>query len=127
MTNDKMTVLIVEPNEHPRIAVIGKDLHSLQEAVGGLIDCRVMDEDGTMIVFDDESKLKNCEGNRHTQYGVIAGTFFVCGTLETDDGNEFCSLSKEKIDEYMDFFFEPELITPEEVQADMDMTFIAFG
>ncbi len=118
-----MRIVYVEPGEKPYEAEIPKNLHAEQQAVGGLIEL-IYNEDDTIIVGNEESKLQGMQGNRRIGDGssIIAGPFFVCG----DDGEDFRSLTDEEAQKYMDRFAEPEEISDEEVQSDMGYA-IFFG
>lgn len=118
----KLTVVMVEPHKAPYVTEIDDELSALQKAVGGYIET-VYNGDGTIIVCNEEGKLKGLEGNRRIMDGasVIAGTFFIVG----DDGENFRSLTESEAVKYMDKFAEPEDISQDEVEADMDITFIS--
>ena len=112
---DLMRIVYVEPGEKPYEAEIPKTLHAEQQAVGGLIEL-IYNEDDTILVGNEESKLIGMPGNRRLSDGssIIAGPFFVVG----DDGEDFRSLTDEEAEKYMERFAEPEEISDEEVQAD---------
>lgn len=116
----KLTVVMVEPHKTPYVTEIADELSALQKAVGGYIEV-VGNGDGTLIICNEEGKLIGLEGNRriHDGMSVIAGTFFVVG----DDGENFRSLTKSEVMKYMDRFKEPEDISQDEVESDMDITF----
>jgi len=80
----------------------------------------IYNDDGTCLVGNEEAKLIGMDGNRHLDYGgVLAGPFFVCGTTE----EEFCGLTDEQVDKYLEKYHEIEEISPEEVQADTGFVF----
>ena len=116
----KLTVVMVEPHKTPYVTEIADDLSALQRCVGGYIEV-VGNDDGTLIICNEEGKLKGLEGNRriHDGASVIAGTFFVVG----DDGENFRSLTESEVVKYMDRFKEIEDISQDEVEADMGITF----
>ena len=118
-----MRVVYVEPGEKPYTAEILHTLQAEQKAVGGLIE-PIYNEDDTILVGNEESKLMGMQGNRRIGDGssIIAGPFFVCG----DTGEDFRSLTDSEVDKYMDRFAEPEDITDEEVQRDTGFAFF-FG
>lgn len=118
-----MRIVYVEPGEKPYEAEILKTLHGEQQAVGGLIE-PIYNGDNTILVGNEESKLEGMPGNRRIGDGstIIAGPFFICG----DDGEDFRSLTDEEVEKYMEQFAEPEVISDEEVQADMGFT-VYFG
>lgn len=111
-----MRIVYVEPHRKPFVSEIESALEAEQKAVCGLIDI-VYNDDGTCIVCNDEAKLIGMEGNRYLDDGhtIIAGPFFICGTTEDD----FCGLTDQEVERYMDRFAQPEDISPAEVEADM--------
>lgn len=120
--SEKLTVVMVEPHKEPYVTEIKDELSSLQKAVGGYIET-VYNGDGTIIICNEEGKLKGLEGNRRIRDGasVIAGTFFIVG----DDGENFRSLTESEVARYMERFAEPENITQDEVEFDMGITFFS--
>ena len=101
---EMIKVIIVEPDNHPRVANISNDLESMQEIVGGMIE-EVYIGDDAVIVCNEEGKLLGMEGNRQLGNDIIAGTFFIAGD---DGGEEFASLSDEQIEKYTQKFYEIE-------------------
>ena len=69
-----LKTVYVEPGRKPFISEVGDDIKSMQKAVGGLIQPVYMD-DGTILVCNDEGKLKGMEGNRWLGETIIAGLF----------------------------------------------------
>lgn len=116
-----MRVLYVEPHKAPYVAEIENTLKGQQRAVQGLIEY-IPNNDGTIIVINDESKINGMEGNRRIEGDVIAGPFFIAG----DAGEELCSLSDEQIEKYEKRFAEPEEITEEEIKAHTGLTIMAW-
>ena len=114
-----LRIVYVEPHQKPYIADVQNDLEHLQQAVSGLIEV-IYNEDGTLIVGNEESKLNGMDGNRRLGQTILAGPFFVCG----DGGENFRSLTAEETDRYMARFAEPEEISREEVEADTGFLFI---
>lgn len=114
-------VLYVEPHKAPYVAEIENDITGMQRAVQGLIE-HIYNDDGTIIVINDECKINGMEGNRRIENDVIAGPFFVAG----DTGEDLCSLTDEQIEKYATKFAEPEDITPEEIKEHTGFTFIAW-
>lgn len=117
MANKTIKVVMVEPNKPAYVKEIGHDYKSLQAAVGdGLIEMiGYLHDPDAVMVGNEEAKLRHMDGNRRFLEGIVAGPFFICG----DDGEDFCSLSDEKCEEYLRVFAEPHTITPEEVEQDM--------
>ena len=111
---NKIRVVLCEPGENARIAEIGNDLKSLQDAVGGLIEVYYgLDDPSCFIVCNEEGKingLEPCRGiydNDGNIIEVICGPFFICS--EREDG-EFASLSEDDLQKYMQEFYRPETL-----------------
>lgn len=113
-----LRILMVEPHKAPFEMTVANQLNDLQETVGGLIEI-VDNGDGTLIVCNEELKLNGMDGNRRLEGDVIAGPFFIVG----EQGEDFRSLTDSEVEKYMQRFGEIEDISPEEVQANMGMTF----
>lgn len=119
-----LAVVFVEPHKKPVIRKLRNEYEDISRAVGGLIE-HIYQEDGTILVANEESKLLGMDGNRRLNDGksILAGPFFVVG----DDGEEYRSLTEAEIKKYMERFDEVEEITPEEVAGDMWMTVTTFS
>lgn len=119
-----LAVVFVEPHKKPVIRKLRNEYEDISHAVGGLIE-HIYQEDGTILVANEESKLLGMDGNRRLNDGksILAGPFFVVG----DDGEDYRSLTEEEIKRYMERFDEIEEITPEEVAGDMWMTVTTFS
>lgn len=122
---DTYKVVYVEPHKPAYVTEIGKDLTSLQRAVGGFIEAIYDTDDETLYVGNEESKLIGMDGNRHMSNGrgIIAGPFFVIGEKDGD----FRSLTDEEVEKYLDKFSQPEDISAEEVQADTGYSIFGFN
>lgn len=113
---DKIKVVIVEAGKLPATQYIGNDLKSMQEVVGGYIE-EVMLDDGTVLICNEEGKLRGLKPNRRVGNDIIAGTFFIAG----DDGSEdLVSLTDEQIKQYAECFQEIEEISQEEMQNNLN-------
>lgn len=119
-----LAVVFVEPHKKPVVRKLRNEYEDISCAVGGLIE-HIYQEDGTILVANEESKLLGMDGNRRLNDGksILAGPFFVVG----DDGEDYRSLTEEEIKKYMNRFDEIEEITPEEVAGDMWMTVTTFS
>ena len=101
---EKITVLIIEPDEAPRVAEIDADLETYQSIVGGWIEAVYPYEDTVALVCNEEGKFNGSAPNRPLfDYDYIYGTFFICG-IAADD---FCSLNQAQIDRYTRIFCFP--------------------
>jgi len=108
---EKITVLLLEPEQEARVIELDNSLESMQKTVGGNIEviypftndaCIVCNEEGKLLglplnraLYDDCDKI--CE--------VIAGTAFICGTGDEN----FTSLSEQQIEHYSKQFELPEI------------------
>ena len=110
MKKREITVLMVEPRKAPVVTTLTNDLDSLQKAVSigadyqGLIELIGLEE-GVDILCNEEGKLIGLEGNRRIGRDIIAGVFYVVGV---NDEGDLDSLPREKIQQYMERFREPE-------------------
>ena len=126
MDNNMMKVVMVEPGKPAYVTEIPHNLEGYKAAIGdGLIEVIPYLEDALMI-GNEEAKLIGMEGNRRFGDMIVAGPFFICGEAEVDGEYDFCSLSDELCDKYVNRFSKPEQISKEEVEADMGFTFISF-
>ena len=112
--DDLLKIVYVEPNRPPFISEVGNDLKSLQRAVDGHIETVYMG-DSTILICNEEGKVKGMDCNRRVGDDVIAGPFFIVG----EDGEDFRSLTDEEAQRYMERFAQPVQIEQEEVQNDM--------
>ena len=117
---EDLRILMVEPHKAPYEASVPHELTAMQQTVGGLIEV-VRNDDGTLLVCNEESKLLGMEGNRRIPGDVLAGPFFVVG----DAGETFRSLTEEELERYRERFAEIEDISPQEVQAATGFFFYA--
>ena len=108
---EKITVLLLEPEQEAKVIELDNSLESMQKTVGGNIEviypftndaCIVCNEEGKLLglplnraLYDDCDKI--CE--------VIAGTAFICGTGDEN----FTSLSEQQIEHYSKQFELPEI------------------
>ena len=111
MGNEKITVLVVEPEKKPYVKDISPGLSSLQHEVGGYIQAVYPYDEPVAIICDEEAKLKGSELNRALRdedgkiYDVVAGTFLIVGLGEED----FTSLTPEHAKQFKEKFDTPEM------------------
>ena len=85
-----LSVLKIEPGQHPQQVEIDNDLKALQQAVGGFIGASYPFADPVAIVYNDDGKLMGLPLNRALRdengemYDAVAGTFLVVGLGEED-------------------------------------------
>ena len=107
---DRITVLLVEPLEKPRLVTVEHTLENLQELVGGYIAATYPWDDRIGLVCADEGIDLGFPLNRvlideqGKVYDIIHGTFFLCG-FTTED---FTSIPDKLVRKYMRRFRYPE-------------------
>lgn len=108
---ETITVLLVEPEKHPRPVEIRTELEDLQKAVGGYIEVTYPFDDNAAIVVNEEGKLNGMQLNRALRdeegeiYDIVAGPFLVVGLTEENFG----SLTPEQMKTYEEQFHSPEV------------------
>lgn len=101
-----MKILICEPHKRPYVKDIEHTLENLQEIVGGYIQALYPFDDDVAIVANEEGLLIGLEPNRAVErYGIIFGTFFICGLTEDD----FTGLTPQQIAHYELLYRAPEM------------------
>ncbi len=109
--NEKLTVLIIEPEKKPYVKEIDSGLKSLQGVVDGDIETFYPTEDNVVFIVNEEGKINGLPLNRAVRsddgemIDIIAGTFMIAGIGEDD----FASLDTEMIDKYSEKFKNPEM------------------
>ena len=58
-----LAVVFVEPHKKPVVRKLRNEYEDISHAVGGLIE-HIYQEDGTILVANEESKLLGMDGNR---------------------------------------------------------------
>lgn len=121
MNAKEITVLMVEPGQHPKVTTIKDDLDSLQKAVSigadyqGLIEI-ISIGNGDCLLCNEEGKLIGLEGNRRVGNDIIVGVFYIMS--EDEEGN-LVSLTEQKIKYYTERFWEPETFDRADIEAAM--------
>lgn len=84
----KIKVIVKRPDEEYGHATnISDTLKNLQKTVEGYIEVIPIGAD-TVIICNEEGKIRNLEPNFRTEGDVIAGTVIIAGV----DGEEFCDV-----------------------------------
>lgn len=111
MGNEKITVLMVEPEKAPYPKTISSGLESLQREVGGDIQAVYPYEEPVALICNENGKLEGLPLNRALRdedghiYDVVAGKFMIAGLGEED----FASLDENLIQKFSEKFRNPEL------------------
>jgi len=117
-----MRILKVEPGKAPYEKEIENELEVIQEEVGGGLFQVLYMEDGTIMCYNDEGKLKGMEMNRRFYDDIICGPFFMVG----DAGSDFRSLTDEEVERYSELLAEPDQFSDYEPNAEPRIWFISF-
>jgi len=99
-----MKILVCEPGKHPYTKEISGELDSLQQTVGGYIQAIYPFDDPIALVCEEEALFHSVQKwNRPVEhYGLIKGTFFLCGLGDED----FTDLTPELTEKYAKHFWE---------------------
>lgn len=108
---EKITVLLLEPEQEAKVIEIENSLAAMQKTVEGNIEVIYPFNDDVCMVCNEEGKLLSLplnralydEGNKICE--IIAGTSFICGTGDEN----FISLSEQQIEHYSKQFELPEI------------------
>lgn len=109
---EKISVLLVKPNEYPQLVEIENSLESMQNIVGGCIEEYVPFDDEIAIICNEEGKMNGLPLNRaiysedKEMIDIIAGTFFIC--YAPFDSEQFLSLPENLAKKYAERFMYPE-------------------
>ncbi len=108
MKEEKIRVLALLPTEYAKTVTIDNTLETMQQFVGGLIECIPMDdpEADIILVCNDEEKMLQLPPNRWLWGGqdlLIGPTFIAAG----DEEDNLCSLSDAMLEKYTNLFKEP--------------------
>jgi hypothetical protein len=126
MKEKEITVVKVEPMKNPVIATLANDLDSLQKAVSigadyqGLIEFVYL-EDNVSILCNEEGKLIALEPNRRLGEDILCGVFYL--VAEDKNGN-LKSLTPAQQDKYLRMFWEPDVISNDDVGKTIFAKFI---
>ena len=110
MSEDKIKVVLLEPNRMAKVTEIEHSLEGMQKVVQGDIQAIYPFEEDVCIVCNEEGKIDGLPLNRalydenHEIYDIIAGPAFICDC----SGESFGSLSEEQIKKYSRQFMRPE-------------------
>lgn len=121
----EIRVLMVEPGEKPKEALLQTDLDSLQKAVSigceeqGLIEMVSIGRKCS-ILCHEEGKLIGLPGNRKIGNDIIAGVFYIFG--DTNSGG-MRSLTDEELEHWYKVFEHPEYYTDAEVAESIMLKF----
>lgn len=122
----EIRVLMVEPGEKPKEALLHTDLDSLQKAVSigcdeqGLIEIIPLGKSKCSLLLNEEGKLLNLKGNRKWGNDILAGVFYIFG--DTTSGN-MRSLTDEEFEHWYKVFEHPEYYTDAEVTESIMLKF----
>lgn len=111
---EKIAVLLVQPNKFPRMIEIDGSLEAMQKIVGGYIEEYMPFSDEVAIICNEEGKMSGCPLNRaiysetdtHEMIDIIAGDFFIA--YAPAESEKFLSLPPDLAKKYETLFKNPE-------------------
>lgn len=101
-----MRILVFEPMKEPYVKDIDKDIHAMQEVVGGSIEPIYFEPKQDAICWcNDEFLLNGSAPNRIVGKAIVHGTFYISGNCQNEYGEwDSCSLVDEQIEKYKEQF-----------------------
>ena len=95
----KIKVLVVPIGDEPYEKDIHNDLHTLQDEVGGYIECvyGFSDNDDAVLICNEMGKINNLPLNRPINGDSITGNFII---LNANENGDFTSLTSEQLENY---------------------------
>lgn len=103
MATNKISALLVCPNELPKFMEVSNILHEQDKLLHGNMEISYIPDDNEVcIIFNKYAKLSKFLVNRDIGGQIIYGDFLIVGN-DLDNG-EFKSLSKQQIDKYSKLF-----------------------
>ena len=101
-----LRVVAKEPDKPAYEAEVANNFRAFQQAVRGYFETFPLDKK-TVIICNEEGKIKGMEANCVINNQLLAGTIFVIGRGR--NGN-FCSLSEKQTNEYLEMFRQAEIL-----------------
>lgn len=87
MKKPKMQLLVIEPDEEPKVQIIDGSLKAMHRIVGGYIEtmkfCNINGK-RIIVVCNEEGKLLGLPKNMNIRGDSIVGTVFLCGDNEDE-------------------------------------------
>lgn len=110
---EKIKVLIVEPDQHPRVETITNSAQTICDMVGEYFD-EIRLDNYAVLIYNARDKLQELEPNRLVGKDMIAGTFVIVA----DQGFvKWVSLQEDQIETYSKQFYEIDKHSLQEVLA----------
>ena len=113
MVEQRITALMIEPGEHPKVTSLLATNQGFRDTVSFGCDdpgvARVEKlEPGVYVLYCDEGFPLELEGNRHIGDTIFAGTIYI---IAADKKGNPVSLSGDILQKYMVMLWEPEEIS----------------
>lgn len=100
MAEQRIRVVIVEPEKPARIAVIPNTVEAMKEIVGGFFEHHQLEDDVYLVCNDVGMNIGLPLNHRFVLREPIAGTFFVCRIR----GGEYWSLTEDEAERWQKEF-----------------------
>lgn len=106
---EKIKVLLICPDQLPKIVEIPNTLRALQKNVDGKIEVSyLLDDKEVCLICNDEGKINGALPNRSIGYDIIYGNFLIVGDDYTK--GDFKSLTDKQIAKYQELFNEDSIV-----------------
>ena len=95
-----MRIVFKQPGKAPRSMIVPNTLDMLQQLVGGYIETAPFDDNGIVVICNEEGRLLQLEPNF---FGAKAGSLFLgsCVLVRDDGGEDFESLTDDDVKKLM--------------------------
>ncbi|MCL2697530.1 MAG: YodL domain-containing protein [Oscillospiraceae bacterium] len=114
-----LQIVAKEPGKPAYETEVTDNLKALQQAVRGNIETFSPFEDNALIICNEEGKINGMELNCVIDSELLVGTILVIGC---GDEGEFCSLTEEQSNYYLDMFKQMEIAAAEFLSHDGGMS-----
>ena len=107
-----ISILLIQPEKHPKMIEIEDSLEAMQAVVGGDIEEYMPFEDEVAIICNEEGKVNGLPLNRavydsdHQMIDIMAGDFFIAYAPISSE--KFLSLPEDMVKKYCEKFRYPE-------------------
>ena len=110
-----LRVVMLEPEKPAYQAEIADKLHAIQHAVQGHFEPAYPFDSNAVLICNEEGRISGMDGNRTIDGNLYFGPLFIIG--DNGDGN-FCSLTDDQVQQYLDRFQTPEFSDDEDMDED---------
>ena len=92
--------MLIKPGKHPELVVAANELRAFQNLVGGNIEAVGLFDEPATIICNEEGLIGGLPINLLINHCPIFGQVVIVGVC----GEEFCSLTDDQIDQYLEWW-----------------------